>query len=292
MEWEQEARDIVDAIPLPPVIAHFAAMDAERRARKKGLRTVTAAIARETEHGYEQALGAEAMELLRRAARGEDMGLPEEFFVEEPDELYSIQLCPAKFGASTLEKRDQIRSILTPLRKKLKDLNITGIIMEKATTSLMSHHAFRIGITGCSNACISPYFCDFGIIGRYRPGIVIERCTGCGVCVEYCSEKAIALREGKASVDYERCVMCAGCTEVCTTGALKTERRGYKVVVGGTGSRRPHIADTVADFADIPQVLAILERAVRLFEGTDMDGRFLSLRSVIARRGLDPLRIG
>lgn len=290
MEWEQEARDIIEALPLPPMIAHFAAMDAERRARKQGLSTVTVAIARETERGYEAALGAEAMELLRRAARGEDMGLPEEFFVEEPDELYAIQLCPAKFGASTLEKREQIRSILTPLRNKLKELNITGIIMDKASTSLMSHHVFRIGITGCSNACVSPYFCDFGIIGRYRPGLDRERCTGCGACAAYCSEKAVVVRDGTARIDYGRCVMCAGCTEVCPSGALRTERKGYKVVVGGTGSRHPHVADTVADFADIPQVLAILERSVKLFAETDMDGRFLSMRTAIAKHGLDRLR--
>ncbi|MCX8044605.1 MAG: hypothetical protein N3B18_10855 [Desulfobacterota bacterium] len=292
MDWEQEARDIIEALPLPPMIAHFAPMDAERRARKQGLSTVTVAIARETERGYEAALGHEAMELLRRAARGEDIGLPDEFFVEEPGELYSIQLCPAKFGASTLEKREQIRSILTPLRNKLKELNITGIIMDKASTSLMSHHVFRIGITGCSNACITPYFCDFGIIGRYRPGLDGERCTGCGACAAYCTDKAIVMRDGKACIDYARCVMCAGCTEVCPTGALKTELKGYKVVVGGTGSRHPHIADIVADFADIPQVLAILERAVRLFTETDMDGRFLSMRTVVARHGLERLRCG
>ena len=69
MEWDREARAIVEAIPLPPMIAHFAIMDAERRAQKKGQGRVTADIARETERGYEQTLGRESVELMRRLAR-------------------------------------------------------------------------------------------------------------------------------------------------------------------------------------------------------------------------------
>ena len=94
MDWDKEALEIVEAIPLPPMIAHFAKMDAERRAKKKGEKRVTAETARETEHGYEQALGRESVELMRRMARGEDAGLPDEFFVDEPDELYSIRALP------------------------------------------------------------------------------------------------------------------------------------------------------------------------------------------------------
>lgn len=291
MEWEKEALDIVEAIPLPPIIAHFAKMDAERRTLKKGLATVTPEIARETEQGYEKALGREAVELLRRAARGEDMQLPEEFFVQEPDELYSIQLCPAQYGASTLEKRNQMKQILTPLRNKLKELGLTRILMDMATTSLMSHHVLRIGVTGCSNTCISPYFCDFGIIGRYRPAAKSEGCTQCGKCAAYCSEKAITLGDSGPLFDYDKCVMCAGCTEVCDQGVIFIDRKGYKVVIGGTGARHPRIAETVADFADINGVLQILERAIRLLQETPMSGRVLSLRDVIAHHGLEKLRL-
>jgi hypothetical protein len=35
MDWDREALEIVEAIPLPPMIAHFAKMDAERRAGNK-----------------------------------------------------------------------------------------------------------------------------------------------------------------------------------------------------------------------------------------------------------------
>ena len=39
MDWDKEAVKIVEEIPLPPMIAHFAKMDAERRAKKKGRET-------------------------------------------------------------------------------------------------------------------------------------------------------------------------------------------------------------------------------------------------------------
>jgi len=287
MQWDTEALAIVEAIPLPPMIAHFAKMDAESRARKKGLATVTAAIARETEEGYDRALGREAVKLLRAAARGEDVQLPEEFFIEEPGELYKIELCPAKFGASTMEKREQIRQILTPVRNRLKELGISRILMDKAQTSLMSHHVMRIHITGCANACFTPYFADFGILGMYRVGVKDAGCTQCGECAAYCSEHAITVTDRGPVIDDAGCVMCAGCTEVCGQGVLFTRQKGYKVVLGGTGSRHPRIARTAAEFTDAAGVLNILENAVRLLKETDMEGRVICLADVVERHGLE-----
>jgi len=291
MEWQKEALELVESIPLPPMIAHYAKMDAERRARKKGLNRVNTEIAKETEKGYEKALGREAVELLRAMARGEDVQLPDEFFIEEPDELYSIQLCPAQYGASTMEKREQMRKILPLLRKKLKELGITQILMDKAETSIMSHHVFRISVTGCSNTCFSPYFSDFGVIGQYRPAAKDIECTQCGSCVEYCSEKAITL-DGRGPVfDYQKCVFCGGCEEVCEQGVIFNKENGYKVVMGGTGARHPHIAEIVEEFTDADGVLKILEKAVLMLKETPVDGRIISLRDVIRKHGIEKFKI-
>ena len=117
MDWDKEAVEIVEAIPLPPMIAHFAKMDAERRAKKKGEKRVTAETARETEHGYEQALGKEAVELMRRMARGEDAGLPDEFFVDEPEELYSIELMPCQIRGKHHGKKRTDAQAVNPAEK-------------------------------------------------------------------------------------------------------------------------------------------------------------------------------
>jgi dissimilatory sulfite reductase (desulfoviridin) alpha/beta subunit len=291
MEWKEEALKIVEEIPLPPMIAQYAKMDAERRAEKKGLDCVTVEVARETETGYEQALGKEAVDILRAMARGEDVQLPDEFFVEEPEELYNIELCPAKFGASTLEKREQMRQLLTPMRNKLKELGITQIIKDKAQTSLMSHHAFRISVTGCPNACFSPYFSDFGAIGVFRPAVKDNGCIQCEKCVEYCSERAITLEEKGPVIDYQKCVLCSGCVEECEEGVIFTEKKGYKVVAGGTGARRPHIAKTVSEFTDLEGVLKILEKAINMMKDTPVDGRVIEFHDVVEKHGIEKFRI-
>jgi anaerobic sulfite reductase subunit C len=292
MEWNDDAVKIVEAIPLPPMISHYAKIDAERRARKKGLSCVTSEIARETEKGYEDALGKEAVELMRKMVAGEDVQLPDNFFVEEPDELYAIQLCPAKFGASTMEKREQMSRLLTPLRAKLKELDISRILMDKATTSIMSHHVFRIAVNGCSNACFSPYFSDFGVMGKYLPGVKDDRqCTQCGACVAYCTEKAITLDEKGPVFDLEKCVMCAGCAEVCEQEVICTKKKGYKVVIGGTGSRHPRIAQTVAEFTDLDGVLKILEKCVKILEATHVEGRVITFRNVVMKHGVEKFMV-
>jgi len=290
MHWDKEAKDIVEAIPLPPMIAHYAKMDAERRARQQAVERVTPDIARETEKGYEKALGRQAVELLRAMARGEDVQLPDEFFVEEPHELYSIQLCPAQYGASTMEKREQMRRLLVPLRKKLKQLDITGILMDKVQTSIMSHHLFRIGITGCPNACFSPYFLDFGALGVYRPGARDTGCTQCGECVAYCSENAISLEDGGPVFDMHTCVKCGGCPEVCDQNVIFTEKAGYKVVAGGVGSRHPHIARTVTECTDLDGVLSILEKAVIMIRDTPVESRVITFHDIIEKNGIEKLR--
>jgi hypothetical protein len=40
MDWDKEALEIVEAIPLPSMIAHFAKMDAGRQAENKILHTI------------------------------------------------------------------------------------------------------------------------------------------------------------------------------------------------------------------------------------------------------------
>jgi ferredoxin len=291
MDWDKEAVEIVEAIPLPPMIAHFAKMDAERRAKKKNEPRVTVETARETERGYEQALGKEAVELMRKMARGEDAGLPDEFYIEEPEELYSIELCPAKFGASTMEKRENMRRLLTPLRTKLKELGITQILLDKAQTSIMSHHMLRIGLTGCPNACFSPYFQDLAILGVYQVGIKETGCTQCGTCVTYCSAQAISLGENGPVIDYQKCIQCSGCVEQCPEGVFFTEKQGYKVAIGGTGARHPRIAQTVTEFTDLEGVLKIIEKAITLLKNTPIEGRVISLHQLVDRYGIETFKV-
>ena len=50
--------------------------------------------------------------------------------------------------------------------------------------------------------------------------IDIERCTGCGACVEICPTGALYLVDGKAAVDDALCRECEACPGVCPTQAI------------------------------------------------------------------------
>jgi Pyruvate/2-oxoacid:ferredoxin oxidoreductase delta subunit len=285
MDWEKEAEAIVDNMAIPPMMAGFARLDAERRALQKGLAMVTAAIAKITEKGYERTFGCEATDVIRRMGRGEDVGLPDAFFEDDEGELFKIELCPAKYGACTVEKRDMMLAVLVPLREKLKQLNATRLVLEKARTPLMSHHVLRIAIIGCPNCCMTPYFSDFGIICQLRPEVKTEGCTKCKACVTCCTEGAITLQDGNPVIDYARCVLCGGCEKECRKDVIFTKENGYKVVAGGTGSRHPRIAQTVTEWTDANGVVAILEKALAAYRDFSVEKKEASFHQMVIALG-------
>ncbi|HAE21079.1 MAG TPA: ferredoxin [Spirochaetaceae bacterium] len=49
----------------------------------------------------------------------------------------------------------------------------------------------------------------------------VERCVGCGACVEVCPHGAIAIQGGKAFIaDRLACMECGACSLNCPAGAL------------------------------------------------------------------------
>ena len=50
--------------------------------------------------------------------------------------------------------------------------------------------------------------------------INLERCTGCGACVEVCPEGALYLVDGKAAVDTSLCRECEACVAACPMEAI------------------------------------------------------------------------
>jgi ferredoxin len=51
----------------------------------------------------------------------------------------------------------------------------------------------------------------------------LEKCDGCGTCVESCPVEAISLENEKAKVDAEECTDCGTCEEECPNGAITVE---------------------------------------------------------------------
>jgi ferredoxin len=48
----------------------------------------------------------------------------------------------------------------------------------------------------------------------------LEKCEGCGDCVEACATGSITMENEKAKVDAGTCCDCAACLDACTKKAL------------------------------------------------------------------------
>jgi NAD-dependent dihydropyrimidine dehydrogenase PreA subunit len=54
--------------------------------------------------------------------------------------------------------------------------------------------------------------------------IELDRCDGCGNCVEVCPEGAIQIASGLAQINSELCTECEACVQACPNGAIRVAR--------------------------------------------------------------------
>ena len=54
-----------------------------------------------------------------------------------------------------------------------------------------------------------------------KPEIIIDTCTGCGTCVTWCPQEAIALHDDVAVIDGKKCIGCGQCLAMCRFDAVQ-----------------------------------------------------------------------
>jgi MinD superfamily P-loop ATPase len=57
-------------------------------------------------------------------------------------------------------------------------------------------------------------------IGSYKAEVDDSRCTGCGICMDYCRFEAISMVDGKAAISEVSCDGCYLCSAICPEKAI------------------------------------------------------------------------
>jgi Fe-S-cluster-containing hydrogenase component 2 len=289
MEWEKEAEERHELMPIPPNVSIFARKQAEKCARNKRMQKVTVKEVLEAEQEYADFFGREKTQEMKNAFEGKEPTpqMVEELFFDSAGMLYNIQVCPVKYGSQSKEVTDGIVAIFRGIKEIFERENMEQIIANLSQIPLCESSRFNVVITGCSNCCEPPYFKDLGIVGQHIPEVSSADCLQCEKCVSVCYEHAITLGDDGPVINRERCINCEFCAKTCPAEKIVIGKRGYKVIGGGRDYRHPAIAQTVKAFTDKDGVLTTVENVVSLLKrGQEGD----TLKSLIDKYGISALQ--
>ena len=106
-----------------------------------------------------------------------------------------------------------------------ENVRIAGGILDAESMLVLSHvkghdlAGFGGAIKNLAMGCAPPSGKAEQHAGR--PFVEIERCGGCGRCIQVCPQAAVTLVEGRARFNPERCVGCGDCMRSCDLGAIE-----------------------------------------------------------------------
>lgn len=198
---------------------------------------------------------------------------------------FQIETC---FGSDGCENcAVESEALVDELEKMLLGRDLAGFLKERVGGPLKMHHAFRICVSDCPNACSRPQVVDIGIIGAVRPRVSDEPCTNCGACSSCCMESAIRAEQGTdaPTVDCSKCVMCGKCISQCPSGTMEKAERGWRIMVGGKLGRHPQLGKELEGINSKEEVLAIVERCLNIYLAHNVGGERLG--AILNRIGYD-----
>ena len=289
MEWDKDAKEIVDSIPVPEMIKNMTILYSEKLARGKGKKKVSMEEVVKTRDDYFDFFGTT---LTKRLQENREKGISEESIDPEKELnqgplLYQFELCHSRFVGCTRQIIDVI-DLGKKLKQKMEEWKVTEMIADKFDVPFMPHTLFTVSISSCPNNCTAAEVKDFGIHGvDFVERLLPEKCTKCGRCVEVCIDKAVVMEEDGPVIIKKHCKQCGACAVECPEEAMTIAEKGYRVMVGGHFGRWHYIGHELFKIGDEEKVIKALGAAVKLLREKAVSEEHLY--HMVERYGLEPL---
>lgn len=174
-----------------------------------------------------------------------------------------IRVCSASIGCPKCVM--EINPLRDQITAKIAEKGLADHLFRDAQGRVPFHQRFRVAISGCPNACSQPQISDFGVIAGAMPENTNEECISCGKCVSACMENSVEMLDNEALIDYITCVGCGDCARACPTGAIRAERKGFSVMIGGRLGRHPQLAQEIIHLATEEEVIIALDACLEMY---------------------------
>lgn len=289
MNWDKEAKEVVDGIPMPEIMKNMTILYSEKLARKNKKESVSMEEVVQTRDDY---FGLFGDTLIKRLQENREKGLSDDdvdpqITLNKGAKLYQFELCHMRFVGCTRQLIDVV-DLAKKIGPKFEEWKVTEMIADKFDVPFMPHTLFTVSISSCPNNCTAAEVKDFGIHGVAVPELSQpEKCTKCRKCMDVCIDEAIRMEKNGPEIIEKHCSLCGACATECKEGAMTIKESGYRVMVGGHFGRWHHIAKEIFKIGDEEKVFQALEASINLLREKAKSEEHLY--HMVNRYGLEPL---